>query len=198
MKLFRTFKNRRKISNVTDPAERYVALQLEQCFSAREYGIFHNVLIPYSDRIATSQIDHLIVSVYGIFCIETKRHRGWIAAYKAQKLFKQILSRSFIIRPNPVYQNQRHVRSLQELLGKNIKVPIVNIVVFPYANRFTIEGYENVGSVSDMHEVIRRTRKKVYRYEEAKHIIELINKANMKYPEAHAYHAHAVKAVHAH
>lgn len=91
MKFLKTFKNRKKISHVSDAEERYVALQLMRNFASGDYAVISNVLIPYSGRIGTSQIDHIVVSIYGIFCIETKSHKGWILGSKARGIFAQVL-----------------------------------------------------------------------------------------------------------
>lgn len=197
MKLLRTYRNRKKISHVSDKEERYVALQLMKSFPSGEYAVLSNVLIPNSGRIGTSQIDHIVVSIYGIFCIETKSHKGWILGSKARRIFTQhIYRKNYPIRPNPVVQNETHIRALRELLGKKIKAPIVNIVVFPSADKFIIDGYENVGSIDDLYETIISRHDKVYLFSEARDIIEKIAKANLKHPEAHALHVDSVKSVH--
>lgn len=197
--LFRTFHNLKKISNVTDAEERYVALQLVRSFPSGDYAVLNNVLLPYSGRIGSSQIDHVVVSIYGIFCIETKSHAGWIFASKVRKLFTQVLYKSrYRIQPNPVEQNKTHVKALQEVLTDRVKAPIVNIVVFPSADKFFIDGYNNVGSMNDLINTIAEYSEKVYRYSEAKDIIEQISKYNMKHSAAHAYHVHAVSAFHTH
>jgi len=41
----------------------------------KQYKTIHDVLIPNSKGI-TSQIDHIVVSPYGIFVIETKNYKG--------------------------------------------------------------------------------------------------------------------------
>ena len=40
------------------------------------YRRFHDVIVP--SRNGTTQIDHIVVSVYGIFVVETKNHSGWV------------------------------------------------------------------------------------------------------------------------
>lgn len=194
LKTFRTFK---KLSAIKDPEERYVTLQLMKSFPSGEYAVLSDLLVPYSGRIGSSQIDHVVVSVYGIFCIETKSHVGWILGSKVRKLFTQVLyKKRYRIQPNPVEQNKTHIKALQEILGDKVKVPIVNIVVFPSANKFFIDGYDNVGSMNDLIATISAYSAKVYRYNEAKDIIELIGKYNMKHSAARAYHIRAVSAVH--
>jgi hypothetical protein len=116
---------------IDDPMERYVAHQLEMTLPKTAYAVINNVLISRSGRIGSSQIDHVVVSVYGIFCIETKRHAGVILASKLTRMFTQRLRhKNYRIIPNPVEQNYSHIMALEELLGDRIKQPIVSIVVF--------------------------------------------------------------------
>ena len=104
--------------------------------------------------------------------------------------------KKYLIQPNPVLQNETHIRALRELLGSKIKAPIINIVVFPSAERFIIDGYENVGSVNDLYNSIAGHKQQIYKYTEARDIIEQICDADMKSSEAHAYHVRNIKAVH--
>lgn len=42
-----------------------------------QYTVIHNVMLQ-TER-GTSQVDHVVVSVYGIFVIEVKNYTGWIS-----------------------------------------------------------------------------------------------------------------------
>jgi len=42
-----------------------------------EYMLLNNVTIPDSEQ-GTTQIDHILISPYGVFIIETKNYTGWI------------------------------------------------------------------------------------------------------------------------
>ena len=42
----------------------------------KEYQIFNNIYL--SNNGMTTQIDHIVVSIYGIFVIETKNYKGQI------------------------------------------------------------------------------------------------------------------------
>ena len=183
-------------ANIHDPMERYVASQLEKTLPKTAYAVINNILIPKSGRIGTSQIDHVVVSIYGIFCIETKKHAGVILASKLKRIFTQKLwDKSYRINPNPVEQNYSHIKALEELLGAKLKQPIVNIVVFPSAYRFYIDGYHNVGSVDDMITTMSNYTTKVYRFDEAEQIIKTVCNANMKGMQNHQKHISRIKAV---
>ena len=42
----------------------------------KSYHKFHNIILPSEN--GTTQIDHLIISVFGLFIVETKNKKGWI------------------------------------------------------------------------------------------------------------------------
>ena len=44
---------------------------------SKEYRVYNDVLIA-SGKERITQIDHLILSPYGIFVIETNNYKGWI------------------------------------------------------------------------------------------------------------------------
>lgn len=65
----------------------------------------------------TTQIDHIIVSKFGIFVIETKNMKGWIFGDKDQKTWTQSIYGKKNNFQNPLHQNYKHIKALEELLG---------------------------------------------------------------------------------
>ncbi len=53
------------------------------------YRRFHAVIVP--TRNGTTQIDHLLVSPYGVFIVETKNIKGWIFGSDNQSKWTQLL-----------------------------------------------------------------------------------------------------------
>ncbi len=53
-----------------------VKLSAKFLLNASEYRAINNITIPTPD--GTTQIDHIFVSRYGIFVVETKNFAGWI------------------------------------------------------------------------------------------------------------------------
>jgi len=80
------------------------------------YHQLNNVTIPTRD--GTTQIDHIIVSRYGIFVIETKTMSGWIFGNEKSAEWTQSLpgGKKFKFQ-NPLRQNYRHTQCLSEFLG---------------------------------------------------------------------------------
>lgn len=80
----------------------------------RKYRQFHNVTLPTPD--GTTQIDHVIISRYGIFVIETKNMKGWIFGRENDSQWTQKFRKSSFQFQNPMRQNFKHLKVLQEAL----------------------------------------------------------------------------------
>ncbi len=77
----------------------------------------------------TTQIDHVVVSESGVFVIETKNMAGWIFGQEQQARWTQVLYRKKLQFQNPLRQNYRHVKVVQDLLGLEAD-KLFNLVVF--------------------------------------------------------------------
>lgn len=82
---------------------------------SRTYLSLNNVTLPTRD--GTTQIDHILVSRYGIFVIETKNMDGWIFGSEHDAQWTQCLYGKKYRFQNPLRQNYRHTRALSEFLG---------------------------------------------------------------------------------
>src|SRR5437868_4579974 len=79
------------------------------------YHRFHNLIVPIEQ--ATTQIDHVLVSRFGIFVIETKNMGGWIFGTENDAQWTQVLFRKKFRFQNPLRQNYRHTTALAGFLG---------------------------------------------------------------------------------
>lgn len=79
------------------------------------YRSLHNVTIPAKN--GTTQIDHVIVSRYGVFVVEAKNYNGWIFGSERDAQWTQSLFGKKSRFQNPLRQNHRHIASLAEFLG---------------------------------------------------------------------------------
>ena len=57
--------------------EKFVSRKLHT-LDQTHYKILNDVMLPSRGNSVTTQIDHIVISNYGIFCIETKAYKGWI------------------------------------------------------------------------------------------------------------------------
>lgn len=84
------------------------------------YRDINNVTLPTSN--GTTQIDHIIVSRYGIFVIETKNMEGWIFGSENDAQWTQSLHGTKFRFQNPLRQNYRHIKALEEFLGLPLSI----------------------------------------------------------------------------
>jgi len=97
------------------------------------YHPIHNVTLPTPD--GTTQIDHILVSRFGIFVVETKNMKGWIFGDESQAQWTQrIFKKSFKFQ-NPLRQNYKHVKALEVALDVPSEA-IHSIVVFAGESTF--------------------------------------------------------------
>lgn len=80
-----------------------------------EYTLYNDVYLEVKGR--SVQIDHVIISRYGVFVIETKNYTGWIYGTEQSEYWtKNMYGNKYQFR-NPLKQNYSHIKSLQALLG---------------------------------------------------------------------------------
>lgn len=60
----------------------------------------------------TTQIDHIVVSIHGIFVIETKNYKGWIYGNSNNEYWTQNIYGNKYSLYNPLLQNKNHIKSL--------------------------------------------------------------------------------------
>ena len=106
-----------------------------------EYHLIKNVTLPTDD--GTTQIDHIIVSRFGVFVIETKNMKGWIFGAANQKTWTQKIYRHTSKFQNPLRQNYKHFKTLEALL--NIPFDTIrSVVVFTGDSTFKTTMQDNV------------------------------------------------------
>lgn len=104
----------------------------------KEYNVINNAILPSIN--GTTQIDHIVVSPYGIFVIETKNYKGKIYGGDNSEMWTQYLWNEEHEFRNPIKQNYAHVKSLQSLLGFPLStfIPII-----AFANKTNIRVNSN-------------------------------------------------------
>lgn len=103
----------------------------------KEYAIHNDVVL--ATEKGTTQIDHVVVSPYGVFVIETKNYTGWIFGKENDKEWLQTIAHyenshgetvertKFL---NPIRQNYGHVKAVEKICKDYPGLPIVPLVVF--------------------------------------------------------------------
>ena len=105
------------------------------------YRRFHDVIIPSSN--GTTQIDHILVSPFGLFIVETKNLTGWIFGSETQSTWTQVVYENKYTFQNPLRQTHRHKKGLSKFLDLN-ESNIETIVYFNGDSEFKTELPSNV------------------------------------------------------
>ena len=140
--------------------EQKVADILARNLSYKDYFLYNNIIINSKNNIST-QIDHIIVSRFGIFVIESKEYSGWIFGSKEQKIWTQSLNKESRFHfQNPIRQNYGHLMALKEMMpfAKN---NFINVVVFTGDAEIKTEKIENVVYLNELISYIEKYDKEV-------------------------------------
>lgn len=105
------------------------------------YHLIPNVTLPVQG--GTTQIDHVIVSPFGVFVVETKNMRGVIYGEAHQHTWTQRLGRQSFLFQNPLRQNYKHTQALTELLNLSPR-QVHSLVVFVGDGKFATAMPDNV------------------------------------------------------
>ena len=147
-----------------------------------DYVDLNNVTI--RTHRGTTQIDHVIISRYGVFVVETKNMSGWIFGGEDNPFWTKINRGNKLKFQNPLHQNEGHIRALSNLA----KVPperMHSVVVFRGNCSLRTEVPPNVltgGYIT----YVKSKREVLFTEAEVKRIVEAI-KAGML-PKTRATH----------
>lgn len=117
-----------------------------------KYKIINDVLLKSNDR--TIQIDHLVISVYGIFVIETKNYKGWITGSDNSEYWTKNMFGNKYKFYNPIRQNKAHISALSRQLGLSFD-KFIPIIVFSNGADLKVNTAHNVIYTSQINRVIK-------------------------------------------
>lgn len=127
---------------------------------------FRNLVLHSGYNTRFTEIDEVIVSQYGIFCVEYKSHVGFIFGNATNSKWTQCRydgKRQFY---NPIHQNYKHIKALERTLGNNVKVPIHNIVVFTRAKKLKVDSGNVILGIDNLNNILRKHTAPIYSPEE--------------------------------
>lgn len=121
--------------------EKMVALHAEQL--GKDYVMLHDCTLPCDG--GTTQIDHILISPFGVFVVETKNYEGWIFGGARQKQWTQQLYKKRFRFQNPLHQNYKHIKVLEVLLADLLEAEhLHSLVVFTPRSTFKTPMPEHV------------------------------------------------------
>ncbi len=169
--------------------ELIVNIILSRQLDNEEYRLLKNVTLNTED--GTTQIDHIIVSVFGIFVLETKNMKGWIFGTEKQKQWTQQIFKKKYKFQNPLHQNYKHTKTIAKNFNLNHN-DIKTVIVFVGDTKFKNEKPEGVfQGVGDAVRYIKSHKEQKYNYIKAFDIWMAIQ--NGRLPENLNTHINHVK-----
>ena len=156
--------------------ERKIGNRLRE-FAGKSDGArcLHNIILYTRD--GTTQIDHILVSETGIFVIETKNMSGWIFGGERQKKWTQVIYKKKTIFQNPLHQNYKHVKAVQNLLEVDEHL-VINVVVFAGDAEFKTKMPENVVTKRNLSKYLESFNQRLFSQEKINRYASLIQSAN--------------------
>ena len=137
------------------------------------YHRLNNITLPLADGGST-QIDHVIVSRYGIFVIETKNYKGWIFGNEKQRQWTQVIMGRKYKFQNPLRQNYLHIKTLSDLLELEMSYFHSMIAFIGECELKTRDELPEHVLTSGMASYIKKKQDKMLTDEEVKAIVEQI------------------------
>ena len=108
---------------------------------SNEYKIINDLLIESNGR--TIQIDHIVISVYGIFVIETKNYKGWITGSDNSEYWtKNVFGNKYKFY-NPIRQNKAHILALSKQFGLSLN-KFISVIIFSSGAELKVNTAHNV------------------------------------------------------
>lgn len=155
-----------------------------------KYRIINNLMIEANGN--TTQIDHLVISKYGIFIIESKNYYGYITGKDYGDWFLKIYRFKHRI-GNPIIQNYIHMNVLKSLLGDYPDIIYYPIVVFTKRSIFNVNTKTDVIYNTDLLETIRKYRTEVISDYTRDKVYECLSDLNIKEKRIRREHIYRVK-----
>lgn len=155
-----------------------------------EYRVLSDLLLPRSNG-QTSQIDHVVVSQYGVFMVEIKNYHGSVTGRGNDKHWLHQVGLERHTFYNPIWQNQGHIRTLRNLIGDDEPSLYVNLVVFGNGARLSVQSTEWVGHVDELRDVVESYQTMRLSEDQVKQIVERLKQENVW--EGRERHEHVLR-----
>ena len=163
----------------------------------QDYHVVNDVIIPDQgvgpNENYTTQIDHVVVSPFGIFVIETKNYSGWIFGAEDTKKWKQTFKKTpaqyFY---NPIKQNWGHIYALAEHLQLDTRL-FKPIVVFSDNCELHVESTTPVVYMSQLKGFILNYTKEIIPRRDIPFICNRLSKINLVEEEVENNHIQSIE-----
>lgn len=155
------------------------------------YHKIHNVTLPTLD--GSTQIDHVIVSQFGVFVLETKNMAGWIFGGETQAQWTQKIYKQTFKFQNPLRQNFKHVKTLEMALQLPAGA-VHSVVAFIGSSTFKTAMPPNVTCGAGFISYIKSFRERIFSESQVAELLKNIQSVRLAPTLAtHQAHVHNLK-----
>lgn len=155
-----------------------------------EYKVINDVML--NTEHGTSQIDHIVLSLYGIFVIETKNYKGWITGSEfSEQWTKNMYGKKYKFR-NPLMQNYGHVKALEKHLGLKTDA-FIPIVVFSVDAEIKVKTKSPVIYTVNLNREIKKYREQKFTCQEVEEFTNKLLTLNINSRESKKEHVSTIK-----
>jgi hypothetical protein len=145
-----------------------------------KYICLHDIMVQENER--TSQVDHVIISPFGIFVIETKACNSYIKGDEDAKKWVQFLKNQQRYEfYNPIKQNAGHIKALRNSLKDTEKtLPFISIIVFVGTKGIEVQATKAIViQENELLAIIRKYSEILLSVEQVKSIAQTLQDANI-------------------
>ena len=144
--------------------EKQVSKRLRK-LNKRKYKVLNNVLLKTAN--GSTQIDHVVISIYGVFVIENLR--------------------------NPIKQNNGHIKAIKDLIPEIRYKKIKSIILFSKRARLNVNAVTDVTYINKVNKIIKSYKTKEYTIEEVERIFKKLEELNVNSFKERKAHVKNVK-----
>lgn len=162
-----------------------------------DYIVLNDLMLSNEDE-KTTQIDHVVVSRFGIFVVETKNYKGWITGSVHSQYWTQTIYKRKEKLYNPVKQNKGHIKALKSLLLNHYPdLLYISIIVFSPRADLKINIDSSVAHViytPQLFKIIKGYDAELLTEIDIKRIAEIIKSANIEDKGSRNLHVSSLQA----
>lgn len=157
---------------------------------ANQYKLLNDIML--KTEYGTTQIDHIVVSIYGIFVIETKNYKGWITGSEyGEQWTKNMYGKKYSFR-NPIKQNYAHVKAMEKKTGL-AESDFIPIVAFSRNSEIKVKTSKPVVYIGQVKRVIQSYHEMKFSEGKIEEIANNILSANITSKDAKKQHVKQIK-----
>lgn len=184
--IFRVYKS--KIKGYI--GEKKVSKKLSK-LNKKKYKVINNLLLKTAK--GSTQIDHVVISIYGVFVIETKNYKGIIRGSEYDDNWIQILFNKRENLRNPIKQNNGHIKAIKDIIPQLKYKNINSIIIFTKRAKLNVNTETKVAYCNKVNKIIKKNKQKEFTIEEVNNIYEKLMKLNIDSMRERKVHVKNVK-----